>query len=303
MVMQKVKSFILLYMKGYELFHEKRGANLAAASTFFLLITLVPLGLLSFKLVGLLLGDVQEVMNESFVIITKFFPDVLPEFIVKIKQAISRPLMASSGITLLNIFFLALSTFSLFNSIWSGLYLITDNKGHISLKKALKDLFVIGFTVSFLGTTLFIPTLLKLIKGFLTDARLMAITFEILPRGDVLLSLWLKGNSFFFSLFESDLFYFTLLVAYVTILFHWFFNRLLIWKESLFCALSFVVSLSLLKSLFWIYFKYARTGLIQNYGDFYTVVFGVMWLYFAMCCFYFSLCLCEAFVKKDVKRG
>ncbi|EQC49088.1 virulence factor BrkB [Bacteriovorax sp. BSW11_IV] len=290
-----------LYKDAFKLFFTKRGTNLAAASTFYLLLTLIPLALLSFKIVGLLLGNVHEVLNETFAIIGRFFPNAIPEFLNGIKTMVMKPLDASGGVTTINIFFLMVSTFSLFNSIWSGLYFLTDNKTHVSLKKAIKDLLLVSFTVSFLGISLVVPGVLKFFRFLLTKNSVLDIIAEIVPRGDVIVRLWVSSNSFFFSLFESDLFYAALLVIYITFLFHWFFSRHLKWKQSFFVATSFVISLLILKSLFWIYLKYARGSLAANYGDFYTFVIGVMWLYFAMCCFYLSLCLCQSFKKIAVK--
>ena len=42
------------------------------------------------------------------------------------------------------------------------------------------------------------------------------------------------------------------------------------------------------KTFYWVYLKHFQTEMIKNFGDFYTIVEAVVWIYFLACSFFYS---------------
>ena len=75
-------------------------------------------------------------------------------------------------------------------------------------------------------------------------------------------------------------------------------------NKSFVAALAFSVSMFIGKYIFWVYIYYVRTGLMQSYGDLYTSVAGVIWLFYLMCFFFYGACICHVFKeRRDELRG
>jgi membrane protein len=275
------------------LFINKRGTTLAAASTFYSLITIVPLFLLLIRVIGLFIGDVNLTQDKLFSMGEKFFPDVAPEILIKIKEIVQGPLFGETKFTLINFGLLVVTSLSFFNSIWNGLYLITGDKSYLSLFKHLKGLLVIGASIAFTGIALFIPAIFHFIVNILQNNILvekLVIEFPVIKPIVSSLNYLDIGMGY---LVKFNLLHGTLFLAYFTFLYRWFFSFKISFKESFKGSLFFVTTLILGKNLFWIYMAYVRDGLINNYGDYYTVIVGIMWIYFVMCFFFMGACLCH----------
>jgi len=281
------------------LFIDKRGSTLAAASTFYSLITIVPLFLLLIRVIGLVVGDVALTQEKLFSLGERFFPDVAPEILFKIKEIVQGPLYGGAKFTLINFGLLIITSLSFFNSIWNGLYLITADRSYLALSKHLKGILVIGASIGFTAVALFIPALFHflvqllqnniLVEKLILEFPTMKPVFSSLNYLDVGMGYLVK-----FNLIHAGLF-----VAYFTFLYRWFFSFKITFKESFKGAFFFVMALIIGKNLFWIYMAYVRDGLISNYGDYYTVIVGIMWIYFVMCFFFMGACLCHRTLEQQ----
>jgi membrane protein len=89
-----------------------------------------------------------------------------------------------------------------------------------------------------------------------------------------------------------------ILLIYFSLLYRWLFNWRIKFQEAFVASLAFSVSIFLGKSLFWVYMYYVRTSLMRNYGDLYTSVMGVVWLFYLMCFFFYGACICHVYKER-----
>ncbi len=279
------------------LFINKRGSTLAAASTFYSLITIVPLFLLIIRVIGLLIGDMALTQDKLFSLGERFFPDVAPEILFKIKEIVHGPLFGETKFTMINFGLLIVTSLSFFNSIWNGLYLITDDKSYLALSKHFKGLLVIGVSIAFTGIALFIPALFHFLINVLQNNILVEKLTSEFPGIKPIVSSISYLNVGMGYLVKFNLLHAFLFLGYFTFLYRWFFSFKISFFESFKGSLLFVSTMIIGKNLFWIYMHYVRDGLISNYGDYYTVIVGIVWIYFVMCFFFMGACLCHKAVS------
>ena len=132
---------------GALLFHEKKGATLASSSSFYALITVIPFLLLTVRGIGYLLGNVNRTQKYLFVLGGRFFPEVAPQFLLTIQDVLKGPLFAGNQFTVLNFLFLLVTTITFLNSIWMGIFFITEDKSILSFWRILKGFVIVGITL------------------------------------------------------------------------------------------------------------------------------------------------------------
>ena len=271
---------------GY-IFWERRGGTLAAASTFYLMLSIIPFSLLFIRLMGFFVGDFDSVMNQLHELILHSLPQMPESFFLTLKEMIRKAIYANKGITFFNFLLLIVTLTSFLNSLWNGLFIITDDKSLLSWKKHLTSILLILSTFIFFSFLNFIPLFLKLITYLLTHNTLMDLLHVYFP----------SGYQFIFSLngignFSGEYLFLPILLGLFTYLYWWFFNRKLDLKSAFWGGASFVILLFIGKKLFLVYMGTVRLGVVRNYGDYYTLFLGAMWAYFSMCFFYFGASLC-----------
>lgn len=288
-----MKKMLSLLCQAVGLFVARKGNNLAAASSFYVVISTIPLALLLVRLLGFIIGDLGKGQDQLFFYAEGLMPNIAPEVLNKIKSIVAGPLFGGASFTFINLFVLALSSLSFFNSIWSGLFLITEDRSYLSFWRNLKGVVIIGVTILLMVLSLSLPALFIFFAELAQDNFVVNFVWESAPA----LRPWIEyyqnydlQQSFFL---KSNILHAALFVSYFTFLYRWFFS----WKvplfNSLLAALTFVLSLLAGKSLFLLYVFYVRDNLVRNYGDFYTAILALMWVYFVMCFFFFGACLCH----------
>lgn len=288
------------YKESLLLFNRRRGTMLAASSTFYILLTIVPFFLLMFRVIGLFLGETSAIHNHLFTIGTQIFPDVAPEIILKVKNLISAPLYGGAKFTLINFVILTISSLSFFNAIWSGLFLISGDRTYLKANKHFKGIVIITVTILLVLLLFSIqPVLFFLTKFLQTNIIFNYINahIEVLPK---LISNLTKMNLSESFLFQSNILLFVFLLFYFTFIYRWLLDWKIRMREALLCSGTFVFLLILGKNLFWIYFFYIRETLITNYGDYYTFIIGLIWIYLLMCFFFFGASLSVVLLKKPL---
>ena len=284
--------------KGALIFHDKKGTTLASSATFYMIITIVPFFLLIVRGIGYFLGNVNQTQKSLFLLVSKFFPDVAPQFLIKLQGMIKGPLFAGTQFTVLNFLVLAISAITFINSIWMGIYFISEDKNILSWKRILKGFVIIAITLLMVSALFLLPPLIinfiKLIQKnaliqFLYDnfdSLRPILTF--LKKINLKKSYWIKSNFLHVSIF----------IVYFTILYRWLFSWKIEMKEAFVAALAFSMSVFIGKSIFWIYIYYLRDAFVRNYGDLYTTVVGIIWLFYLMCFFFYGACVCQAYRER-----
>lgn len=283
---------------GALLFHEKKGTTLASSSTFYALITIIPFLLLTVRGLGYFLGNINRTQKYIFVLGGRFFPEIAPQFLLTIQNMIKGPLFAGTQFTLLNFFVLAVSTITFLNSIWMGIFFITEDKSILSIWRILKGFVIIGITL-FMVLMLFMlpPIIIYVVKFIQTNiiTQFFYENFDLLrPLLTFIKSINLRRSYWLNSSFLQV----SLLIIYFTVLYRWLFSWKIQLKEAFIAALAFSTSVFIGKSLFWIYIYYVRGSLMRNYGDLYTSVVGVIWLFYLMCFFFYGACVCHVYRQR-----
>lgn len=264
---------------------------MAAASSFYVIISMVPLMLLLIRLLGFFIGDLSRGSDEIFMYMEQFLPDFSSEIFETMKNLISGPLFGGAHVTSVNLFLLLLTSLSFFNSIWNGLYLITNDRSYLSFWKNVKGVVIIGVTIGILILSLVLPKLFIAIVQVMQNNFVVDLIWELFPPLRPIVESLQVYDISRWKFFTSLPFYMFIFLVYFTLLYRWFFAWKLPYFNSLVAALTFVLSMMIGKNLFFIYFFYVRENLVRNYGDFYTLIIGLMWVYFVMCFFYFGACL------------
>ncbi len=295
-----LKSLIDPFYKAILLFHARRGTTLAAASSFYVIMTIVPLTLLLIRLVGFVIGDLSRGSDEIFVSIERFMPNVSAELFEQIKTMISGPLFGGAKVTVVNLVILFFSSLSFFNSIWNGLYLITNDRSYLSFWKNLKGVVIIGMTIGLFSLSLSLPRILIFSVGLVQNNFVVNFIWDLFPPLRPLLDYLRHYDIGALTFLSSPIVMIFFFVIYFALLYRWFFSWRLPYLNSFIAASTFVLALFAGKNFFWIYFFYVRDNLVKNYGDFYTVIVGLMWVYLVLCFFYFGACLCHVLRDKPI---
>lgn len=295
-MVQTSKEYLLSLLRwpwlAAKLFAERKVSTMAAAASFYLILTIVPTSLFLITIVGEAMGDLLEIKKWIFSFGENFIPEAGKLFFEKLQNFLDGPLLSNSKFTIINLAFLAYSGISFINTIHNGLFLISDDRSHISWWRYIRGMILIGSSILFLLILLSLDPLivfaLDLIKNnFLTNI-LVSLFDSLRPVVDLLTTIE-QSRGF---LLKSSIFYFLVLGLYFSFVYRCFFNWKVSFKRSLMASSFFVFLLLMGKNLFWVYMMYGRQALIKNYGDFYTAVVVLIWIYLLMSFFYFGACLC-----------
>lgn len=284
--------------KGALLFHEKKGTTLASSSTFYALITVIPFLLLTVRGIGYFLGNINRTQKYLFVLGGRFFPEVAPQFLVTLQNMIKGPLFAGTQFTLLNFFVLAISAITFLNSIWMGIYFITEDKSILSLWRILKGFVIIGITLLMVLLLFMLPPMIIFVVKFIQTNIITQFFYENFDFLRPVLTFIKKINLRKSYWLNSSVLHITILIAYFTVLYRWLFSWKIQLKEAFIAALAFSTSVFIGKFLFLIYIYYVRGSLMRNYGDLYTSVIGVIWLFYLMCFFFYGACVCHVYRER-----
>jgi uncharacterized BrkB/YihY/UPF0761 family membrane protein len=291
-LVQTFKSLLNWPWLAFKLYSSRKVSTLAAAASFYLILTIVPTSLLLITILGEAMGDLLEIKKWVFSFGANFIPEAGKIFFDRLQAFLDGPLLNNSKFTMVNILFLSFSGISFINTIHNGLFLISNDRTHISWTRYLRGMVLIGSSILFLIILLSLDPLIVFALGILKNnflTNLLLSLFEGLkPLVDILTQI---ENSRGF-LLKSSAFYFLGLGLYFAFVYRWFFNWKISLKRTLMASSVFVFLLLIGKNLFWVYMAYGRQSLMKSYGDFYTVIIVFLWLYLLMSFFYFGACLC-----------
>jgi membrane protein len=298
-----VKKWQKIFWRAGMIFSQKNMSQWSAATTFFALLSAVPLLLLLIRTVGLLFGNVSVPQDKLFQMVLDIFPSATPDLVLMLKKIVTRPLFVSKKVTFLNLIVLAWSSFSFINSVWAGFYHLKDQIRDKALKKMAKGFVVIFASMVLLTLIILVPTVAYLLTKAIKDNFVTSFLIKWFPESKETIKYLVKKQFGFKYLIEWSIFYYIFFLGYFTFLYRWFYGKSIVLKEAMVGALTFMFVVVLGKNLFWIYLKYGRESLMRNYGDLYTLVLGVMWLFMLNSIFFYGGCLCRAILEEKEARN
>lgn len=281
-----------------KVFIDRRGIHLAAASTFYLILFIIPSLLLSVRFVGWILGDSLLSENSVLSLVFEMFPSDLPAVSTQLQQFLDGPLRGAREYTWFNLFLLGIAGFSFLGSLWSGLSFMSEDRSFLKLSKHIKGMLLLFLGIILMGALFVIPGILHTITVALQNNRLALFLYENVESLRPLLEWFRSGVPEYSFLTTSPLFYGPILVLYFAFCYRTFFDGKILWRESLLASFFFICSMVVGKSGFWVYFFLIRERLVSNYGNFYSLLVAIIWLYLLMCFFFFGAALCCVFSER-----
>ncbi len=217
------------------------------------------------RVVGLFFSGPQEVFEYVVELSGQTFPEIAPELLLKIKNLVAKPLFGGTSFTLINSIVLVASCLTFFNSLWSGLFLLSGDKMYLSWKRHLRGFALLGLMILIVFFSFLLQPLFRWIG---------------LPFGSLLWQFFLFWLAF-------------------TVAFHWLFGAQGKKREAALASGVFVLLLISSKGLFWLYLYLIRQSVAVNYGEYYLIFVGALWVYFLMNLFFYCLSLCIVMRDKD----
>ncbi len=287
--------------RAFNLFLTRGGNTLAASVSFYTLLSVIPLLLLLVRMVGMWIKDLAVFKYHLFNMGKKLFPQMAPDLLNFAEQLVSAHLFASGKWTAFNLGILAFSALSMFNAIWNGVHWITQHGHKDTFIRYLKGFTLILLTIGLMVCVLTIPLLVKSMMNLLANNVVVENVVRTVPSLNEFHE-WIKtfqmGRYFFF---KSRLFSTTIILFYFTFLYRWFFPVKINIKYAFTAACTFVLLMICGRELFWVYLKFGKSGLVANYGSHYTLVLGIIWIFFLSSFFIYGICLMQAFLEKKQK--
>ncbi len=281
--------------KSIQVFFHRRGAHLAAASTFYLILSIIPLLLLVVRFVGWILGSSLLSEDSVLSLVFEMFPSEMPGVSSDLQKFLDGPLKGAKEYTIFNFAFLCFAGLSFLASLWSGLFFMSEDRSFLKASKHIKGLVLLFVGLVLLGLLFVLPGVLHTVAKALQNNRLALFLYENLEGMRPFLE-WIRSDVPEFSfLTTSPFFYGPILIFYFAFCYRTFFNFKVYWRESLLASSVFILSMIAGKSAFWMYFFLVRDRLVSNYGNFYSLLVAIVWLYILMCFFFFGASMCCVF--------
>jgi len=281
----------------FALFNKRKGSTLSASCTFYFLLTVIPCLLVLIHLLSFLLGDLSSSSDYIFSILSRFFPNVAPEFLQQLQKMSWKLLFQKSGLTLLNFSLLFVSALSFFNSVWNSLFLISGNHKHNSFKRYLKGIGIIGLTIIFLATMIFLQPVVAFLIHFLQDNIIYDYLWNTFSNLRPFL-LYLKD----FNGGPLQILMFIFFIIYFTFFYRLILQEKISLKITLKSALIFSIPLLIGRFVFMLYINMTKSSMINNYGSFYSLVLALLWIYLLMNFFYLGACYSLASHKNQLEK-
>lgn len=271
----EIKSFIIIkrmmnrLLDGFFHFKKRKGEIVAGSATFFSLLSFGPILLTLITLSGFFFPTTHQARDFVLGAINHNFPNLAPWILKSITQIVSTQLEGNTGFSFINFFVLVYASLGVISSLHFGLKTISkeESRGGFLLDD-MRSL-IAGVSVAiFMGGFLMLssPNILKgwlyTSNASLNDFSDFLITYNILP---AICSL-----------------------AFFTFYYQWSTPKSISLKESFYGASTFVGTFMVGKSFYWIYHLYTKDTLSQSYGNFYTLVVAVLWVYYLMCAFFYG---------------
>jgi membrane protein len=256
-------------LDGFFHFKKRKGEIVAGSATFFSLLSFGPILLCLISFSAFFFKTPMQAKDFVLGAINNNFPNLAPWIMKSIGQIVTTQLQGNTGFSFINFIVLVYASLGVVSSLHFGLKTISrDNTSGGFLLDDAKSL-VAGISVaSFMGLFFMLSTP-NIMKGWLyasngnwNDFADVLINYNVLPS--------LAALGFF------------------TFYYQWSTPKSITFKESFYGAMTFVATFMVGKSFYWVYHLYTKDTLSQSYGNFYTLVVAVLWVYYLMCAFFYG---------------
>lgn len=271
----EVRSFVFIKrvvnraLDGYFHFKKRKGDMVAGSATFFALLSFGPILLTLISLAGALYPESGEAKSFVLSAINNNFPNLAPWILESVDKIVTTQLKGETGFSFINFIVLLYASMGVIASLHFGLKTVSkqDFKGGF-LVEDLKS-FVAGISVAiFMGGFLLLSNPIVMKKWLFTAST--------------------SWNGFAGFFIDYNIFPAIASLGFFTIYYQWSTPNHIKLKESFKGASAFVATFILGKSFYWVYHLYTKDSLSQSFGNFYTLVVAVLWIYYLMCAFFYG---------------
>lgn len=260
-------------VKSIYIFRARKGEIVAASVTFFALMGLLPMALLTISIYAEIIGDINQASNQMMGALKDSIPNLAPWIFSSIKSIIQTHLLKASFYNWINIALLIFVGLEFSHSLIFGINTIAAHEPKKGV--LLEDLksFAGGASIGlYIVLFLFLTSNSQIVWSYIDKASWAGNGMKIL----------LKYNIFQCIL---SLLFFTL--------FYKFISPLKVKLGNAFeGAISFVTMFIIGKTFYWVYLHYMESDLSENFGNFYTMIVAIIWIYYLLCAFFFGACIC-----------
>lgn len=141
------KEYFIRLGLAINVFWKNHGAVISASSTFFAILSSLPLLIMVVSLVGFMMGDYRTAQTQVIDYVKLAFPNVSPWFFATIKNIISNNIGPMQEWSWFNFLVLLWAASGFINSIFYGIHLLSQSQVHRSWSIPLKSVIVLILTV------------------------------------------------------------------------------------------------------------------------------------------------------------
>lgn len=239
---------------GIKNFHANHGNLIAASSTFYAILSSLPIMIAIIASVGLIIDDFNKAQTEVLNYLKLFFPNLSPWVMATIKNVIVEQIGRRGFMNILNWVILLWASMGFISSIFNGIHVLSGVKFHRRWKIPFKSFVVLIVTILTCFMVIFLD------------------------------SYWVMAM---------------ILLIYFTFILYFLLEKGIELKDAILGAIIFLLLFFASKFLFGFYLKNIRGTLIRNFGDFYTLVVAVLWMYYIMNSFFLSASISLVRPKKN----
>jgi membrane protein len=268
-------------VEGFFIFKTRKGELLAGATTFFTLITLSPLLLLVITMYGKMVGDLDQAYAQVMISIKETMPH-LAAWIFQSLQTIIKSQLSKDSLNWFNIGLLFYTGAGLSGTLVFGMSNIADVKQRGGwIVESFKSILSAGFVTAFI--------LISLTVSFQTDLLLSLV--KDIP---VISTLALYASKSFVQA--------VLLLSLLTMYYKHITPKNIRYSDGFFGAVTTMTLFFTAKTFYWIYIHYMKAELVQSFGNFYTMIVAVLYIYFMVCSFFYGASVAYSPSYKRVKK-
>ena len=271
----KMSKYLNQIFRGLYVFRVRRGDVVSASVTFFAMMGFFPILFLLISLYAKIVGDPTIAFNHLVTGIKTAIPELAPWILKSIKTILKGYLSNTTSSNIINIVLLIFVWIEFSKSLIFGINTISKREISVNILEDLKSLFGGVLLSLYMLLILFLisnPNLLfqSLKDSFLKDLINVAIKFSVVQ---AIVSL------VFFSGFYM-----------------WITPVKIRFKDAVMGAVCFVALFVIGKTFYWVYLHYTKSEMISNFGNFYTIIVAVVWVYYLVSSFFIGASISHAYV-------
>lgn len=255
-------------VRGLFVFKTRKGEIVAASSTFFTLMSFLPLMLLSIGVYGWFVGDVELAHGHVMSLVRDNVPGLAPWILTSLDNIVVNHLAQAKGVSFASIAVLCYAMMGYSSSLLFGMNTLAaqPSRGGKLFEDMRAFFGAIAIAVFMCGFTLLNTDL-----GFWSSQSAGA---------------WWGSTMIF--LLRYNILQTSLALTFFSLFYKSFIPGKIRNFDAILGAVSFVALFLLGKSFYWVYLHHMKAEFAATFGNFETIVMAVTWIYFIQCSFFFG---------------